>query len=128
MFADPVFEREDGRIPGSVAQANDGPRGVVQPLPQDQVPPATPAGQVPGPVSLLGLERLPFTRQEAEAILRLAPPQSRFAALDFAANRSTAISKDLSQYQIVHFATHGVVNDAHPELSGIVLSLFDDKR
>ena len=125
VFADPVFEREDGRIAGSVAQANDGPRGVGQPLPQDQVPAATPAGQVPGPVSLLGLERLPFTRQEAEAILRLAPPQSRFAALDFAANRSTAISKDLSQYQIVHFATHGVVNDAHPELSGIVLSLFD---
>ncbi|MBZ5512188.1 MAG: CHAT domain-containing protein [Acidobacteriia bacterium] len=127
VFADPVFEREDGRVPGSVAPASSGTRGFVQSVPQDQVPPATPTGQIPDTVSLLGLERLPFTRQEAETILRLAPPQSRFAALDFAANRSTAISKDLSQYQIVHFATHGVVNDAHPELSGIVLSLFDDK-
>ena len=127
VFADPVFEREDGRVPGSVAPASSGTRGFVQSVPQDQVPPATPTGQIPDTVSLLGLERLPFTRQEAEAILRLTPPQSRFAALDFAANRSTAISKDLSQYQIVHFATHGVVNDAHPELSGIVLSLFDDK-
>ncbi|MFI5111483.1 MAG: CHAT domain-containing protein [Terriglobales bacterium] len=128
VFADPVFEREDGRVPGSVALANNGTRGFVQPLPQDQVPAAAPAGQIAtDAASLIGLERLPFTRQEAEAILRLAPPQSRFAALDFAANRSTAMSKDLSQYQIVHFATHGVVNDAHPELSGIVLSLFDNQ-
>jgi CHAT domain-containing protein len=37
------------------------------------------------------------------------------------------MSKDLSQYRIVHFATHGVLNDAHPELSGMVLSLFDNK-
>ena len=127
VFADPVFEREDGRVPGSVAPASSGTRGFVQTVPQDQVPPATPAGRIPDTASLIGLERLPFTRQEAEAILRLAPTQSRFAALDFAANRSTAISNDLSQYQIVHFATHGVVNDAHPELSGIVLSLFDNK-
>lgn len=128
VFADPVFEREDGRVPGSVAHASNGTRGFVQPVPQDQAPTAAPAGQIAaGTASLIGLERLPFTRQEAEAILRLAPPQSRFAALDFAANRSTAISKDLSQYQIVHFATHGVVNDAHPELSGIVLSLFDNQ-
>jgi CHAT domain-containing protein len=31
----------------------------------------------------------------------------------------------LARYQIIHFATHGIVNDAHPELSGLVLSLVD---
>ena len=31
----------------------------------------------------------------------------------------------LNQFRILHFATHGFVNDANPELSGIVLSLVD---
>jgi len=28
----------------------------------------------------------------------------------------------------VHFATHGFISGAHPEVSGIVLSLIDEKR
>jgi CHAT domain-containing protein len=40
----------------------------------------------------------------------------------FEANRETVINSDLSRYQIVHFATHGLINDEHPELSGILLS------
>src|SRR5206468_10666089 len=28
-------------------------------------------------------------------------------------------------YRIIHFATHGVLNTKHPELSGLVLSLVD---
>jgi CHAT domain-containing protein len=47
--------------------------------------------------------------------------------LDFAANLSNATSGELSQYRIVHFATHGFLNSRHPELSGIVLSLVDEK-
>jgi CHAT domain-containing protein len=31
----------------------------------------------------------------------------------------------MSQYRIVHFATHGLLNRTHPELSGVVLSLVD---
>jgi CHAT domain-containing protein len=46
-------------------------------------------------------------------------------ALDFEANRSMVMSEYLSQYRIVHFATHGLLNSQHPELSGIVLSLID---
>jgi CHAT domain-containing protein len=37
------------------------------------------------------------------------------------------MSKELSKYRIVHFATHGVVDFQHPELSGIVLSMVDEK-
>jgi CHAT domain-containing protein len=33
----------------------------------------------------------------------------------------------LSEYQIVHFATHSLLNNRHPELSGIVLSLVDER-
>jgi CHAT domain-containing protein len=35
------------------------------------------------------------------------------------------MSPELSNYRIVHFATHGIINTERPELSGIVLSLFD---
>jgi CHAT domain-containing protein len=32
---------------------------------------------------------------------------------------------NLSQYQIVHLATHGILDSVNPELSGVVLSLFN---
>jgi CHAT domain-containing protein len=47
-------------------------------------------------------------------------------AVDFKANRSLATSSDLSHYKIVHFATHGILNSDHPELSGLVLSLVNE--
>ena len=31
------------------------------------------------------------------------------------------------EYRIVHFATHGLINNQHAELSGIVLSLVDER-
>jgi CHAT domain-containing protein len=45
--------------------------------------------------------------------------------LGFDADRQFALSGALSQYRIVHFATHGFLNSTHPNLSGIVLSLLD---
>jgi CHAT domain-containing protein len=48
-------------------------------------------------------------------------------ALDFAANRQTVESPELANYRIVHFATHAFNNSAHPELSGIVLSLVNQR-
>jgi CHAT domain-containing protein len=48
-------------------------------------------------------------------------------ALDFSANRAAATNPQLSQYRIVHFATHGILDSVNPELSGVVLSLFDEK-
>jgi CHAT domain-containing protein len=38
----------------------------------------------------------------------------------------SATSRELSQYRIVHFATHGLLDSQHPELSGLVLSLVDE--
>jgi CHAT domain-containing protein len=72
------------------------------------------------------LERLRFSRREAEAIAALAPPGAALTALDFAASRSTATGPSIRDYRIVHFATHGFLNSRHPELSGIVLSLIDE--
>jgi CHAT domain-containing protein len=73
------------------------------------------------------LKRLLMTRDEAEASLSVAPRDGGFKALDFRANRATATSDELSSYRIVHFATHGLLNSEHPELSGLVLSLVDEQ-
>jgi len=70
---------------------------------------------------------LPHSREEAKAIEDVAPRGQTMLALDFKASRATATSEALSQYRIVHFATHGITDPEHPELSGIILSLVDEK-
>lgn len=71
------------------------------------------------------LPRLFYTREEARAILAVIPHERTREALDFKANRATAMSSQLGGYRIIHFATHGFVDSKHPELSGLVLSLVD---
>jgi CHAT domain-containing protein len=75
----------------------------------------------------LSVPRLLSTRQEANAIMSVSPPEISMMALGFQASRATATSSELSQYRIVHFATHGLLNSEHPELSGLVLSLIDEQ-
>ena len=58
-------------------------------------------------------------------IAALAPRRSVRLKLDFDADRAAALSPDLKQFRIVHFATHAFINNVHPELSGVVLSLVD---
>jgi CHAT domain-containing protein len=71
--------------------------------------------------------RLPGTRREAEAILALVEPSQRSYAVDFGANRTAATDPQLRDYQILHFATHGLLNNVNPNLSGILLSMFDKR-
>lgn len=74
-----------------------------------------------GEVETKGFPRLPHSREEAEAILSLVPPGQGLRALGFDASRETVLSGRLSGYRILHFATHGVADSAHPERSGVVL-------
>ncbi|HMV47342.1 MAG TPA: CHAT domain-containing protein [Blastocatellia bacterium] len=71
------------------------------------------------------LARLCFTRQEAEAIAAFAPDDAKLLALDFNANHELAVSPQLGQYRILHFATHGWLDSAVPDLSAVVLSLVE---
>jgi CHAT domain-containing protein len=73
------------------------------------------------------LPRLPFARREADAIVAAAGVDSAFRAVDFQASRETALSGALEGFRIVHFATHGLLNAKRPELSGLVLSLVDER-
>ncbi|HVR96375.1 MAG TPA: CHAT domain-containing tetratricopeptide repeat protein [Thermoanaerobaculia bacterium] len=110
VLADPVFQARDPRL--GTAQAT--PAAVI-------------AAAERGGAPALAFDRLPATRREAEAIAALAPAGQALTALDFRASRRTALSGDLGRYRIVHFATHGVINAETPELSGLVLSLFDER-
>jgi CHAT domain-containing protein len=71
------------------------------------------------------LSRLPYTRKEAEAITTITGPKKTVEHLDFDASRENALSPELQDIQIVHFATHGLIDTKHPELSGLVFSLID---
>jgi CHAT domain-containing protein len=117
VFADPVFSNDDSRV--SIARlahtkAAEKDSGV------DVFRSMTESG-------LTNLRRLHFSRREADEIARLAAGESRLEAVDFEASRKLAMSAELGQYRVVHFATHGLINNRHPELSGIVLSLIDEE-
>jgi CHAT domain-containing protein len=117
VFADPVFTSDDPRLQPT---AEKGQRPAdTRSLGRDLERAMRDVG------ASEGFARLPFSRREAEAISTIAPVSEAMKALDFQASRSAAFSNDLSQYRIVHFATHGLLNSNHPELSGIVLSLVD---
>ena len=123
VLADPVFDGADVRVRRAAASARDsetqGAASVKDPgLLRSIEETGLADGRWP-------LPRLLGTRREARAILSLAPAQKSRQAIDFDASRETATDGDLSQYQIVHFATHGLINNRRPELSGLVLSLVD---
>ncbi|MBO0800830.1 MAG: CHAT domain-containing protein, partial [Blastocatellia bacterium] len=69
--------------------------------------------------------RLPFSTDEARAIASFVPAKSLLLATSFQASRARAMSGELADYRIIHFASHGMLNSVYPELSGLVLSLLD---
>ena len=79
------------------------------------------------PDARAGFTRLPFSRYEANSVIALTPKGTGLKATDFNASRDLAMSRQLSQYRIVHFATHGLLNGERPELSGLVFSLIDQE-
>jgi CHAT domain-containing protein len=121
VLADPVFESDDPRV--RLETGEHAPTSNLQFLPPDLERALKESGMADDKLSI---PRLPFTRQEAEGIIAHVPRGSGLKALDFEACRATVTSAQLGQYRIVHFATHGLLNSQHPELSGIVLSLVDE--
>lgn len=114
VLADPVLDADDGRVRGRERAA----RGPVPDEHADVLRSAAATG-------LGRLERLVFSRVEADALAEVVGRQHVLHAVDFNASRATALSAALADYRIVHFATHGLMNSAQPELSGLVLSLVD---
>lgn len=123
VLADPVFEESDERMmSGSPADAV-----AAQTKAQDEWAQLRGATMDSDSDSAGALVRLPFTRREAEQIAALAPEKEKRVALGFEATRALALSPELEQYRYIHFATHGLLNNTHPELSGLAFSLFDER-
>jgi CHAT domain-containing protein len=121
VLADPVFDRNDVRVKAhtrntasaAVTSAN---RQLARSL-----------RDIGEPSEGVWIQRLPFTRREAAQIKSLVPSDQYIAALDFDANFETVASEAFQRSRYVHFATHGLLDDQHPELSGIVLSLVNER-
>src|SRR5258708_22064439 len=118
VLADPVFDSADERITRATRA-----RSKAALFPERLTRSAAEVGKSRN--RSLYLNRLLYTREEARAIIALVSPGKAMVALDFQANRAAATSSMLSEYRIVHFATHGLLDSRHPELSGLVLSMVD---
>lgn len=114
ILADPVFSRDDPRVHSQPTGSSPSPLG------------ASPLGLALRDVGWSrALPRLPATRREGKAIAAKARHYNTFIGLDFDANLKNALSPKLSHFRILHFATHGLLDTKHPELSGLVFSLVD---
>lgn len=110
-FADAVFSANDDRL--------------------GQEDTTTHEATVRGPIELARLPegplpRLPHTRAEALAIDRLTTSGGNRLFLDFAASKANVLAAPLARFAIVHFATHALIDERFPELSGLALTRFDE--
>ncbi len=121
IFADPVFQQTDPRLThrqeslDRMSLASAATRGWS---PSDE---RQAGGERPA------FRRLPSSRKEAETLASLVPRDQLFLAVGFDASRAKATAPELAQYRNVHFATHGVLDSRRPELSKLVLSLYDEE-
>jgi CHAT domain-containing protein len=115
VFADPVFQKDDPRLSRGIDKAD-----------RLKLSQKTSSHRGDG-IDLSALRRLTSSQKEADTIASLLPPGEVFKAVGFSASRATIEKGGLDGYRNVHFATHGVLDSRHPELSGLVLSLYNEK-
>ncbi len=108
IFADPIFDANDARLINKSSEKS------------------TQLGKILRDFNLgENLPRLLSSRIEAQNISAFAGKNQADLNIDFDANRKNATSETLANYRILHFATHGFLDTSRPELSGLVLSLYD---
>ncbi len=138
VFADPVFDTGDkrafatagkSRLPDSKTTAAGGqikkPDGNVPSV--DLQSTVFRSAKEVGLTERGGLRRLVASKDEAAWIQDAATSGQATIALGFDASRDRVMASNLAEYRIVHFATHGLLNEENPELSGVVLSLVDEQ-
>ena len=133
VIADPVFDRADSRAGGAVGASSAGVAlapgfdsavaDVADGLKAADMQPE--AGE-----RRVALVRLTGTGEEAEQIRALAAGAGRKAEVlsGMQANESELAARDLRQYRVLHFATHGLLNAERPQFTGVVLSLVGNRE
>ena len=127
LIADPIFSLGDERAknltagPATTAAA----RGLFVTSAVVDV-----SGSDKGIPANFAIRRLPGTRDEADQIERTARNAGLRAEkwLDLDASESNANDRDLKPFRILHIATHGLLDAARPQFSGVVLSLVGNKE
>lgn len=110
LFADAVFEANDPRL---TATSQNTPKTIeVKRVLRDFN-----FGE--------NLPRLLASREEARNISALVAKEKSILNTDFEANRENVVNGNLADYQILHFATHGLLDTSRPEFSSLVFSLYD---
>ena len=125
IFADPVFSENDERLSTVKANQSKANQSITNDLNRLLLERAFNWDGKSN--EAFSIPRLPFTRREAEGIFATVSQANSLKALDFEASRDGLLKSDLSNYRIIHFATHGLLNSENPELSGIVLSLVNEQ-
>jgi CHAT domain-containing protein len=122
VIADPIFNPDDPRLKGvRVAETSGESRGLglaLESAVNDVV--GTPAQ--PGRPRLA---RLPGTRAEGEAIAQIAKTGGAQTDLwiDLGASEENVHTRNVTNYHVVHIATHGLLDVERPQFTGVVLSL-----
>lgn len=71
--------------------------------------------------------KLPYARQEADALLALVPRGDATRVQGIRASRQAVLEGDMGRHRFVHFATHGVFEAADPGNSKLVLAQVDEE-
>lgn len=121
VLADPVFDSQDSRTEAPVGPTTAEPASEEE---TDLREALRDVGESGGDVPL---RRLTSSLREAKAIADLTPPAEHVILTGFDANVEKVKGGSLSDFSIIHFATHGIFNDEHPESSGLVLSRVDEQ-
>jgi len=126
VVADPVFNADDPRLKGSSAvQASAEARGLGLGL-ESAISDVTDSGATGGG---LRLARLVGTRTEAEEIGKIAKTGGVQTDLwiDLNASEDNVRTRDMTNYRVIHVATHGLLDAQRPQFTGVVLSLVGNK-
>lgn len=115
IFADPVFSDIDNRLLAKKEGTENIPTVFGLNLRDFRLFDAK--GKIP---------RLFATQEEADSIAETVGKSRTTIVFGFDANRDRVLDPDLKDYRILHFATHGLIDIERPEVSGIVLSQFDE--